>query len=347
MQMMHRTPSRTRKRVLILVALWLIGMAGSAAAEVELGMNYSWWRFALKSPAECKARPASVFHGNWIVDQYHSPEVRQTVRDQLRAMRAGGFTRLRTLIFHRRPINDQLSGALLSATGDLSPRDRKNIGEFVGDIARAGYRGLEIGFGFVEQNSLFCRKQDWGDCFEPARIEENWRFISQIADTANAAAGAMTLRFDLQNEGCPAPSMRAAAVRNAAHYLTTIAARFQARFGPIWLISCADSPRAQRATLMADQLGQAALSPRFIEIHTYRTDAARVFEALDGADALAQRLDASLILGEMRYHSAEQNAIVRDWLQRRPRSRLREVYQWPLRDPSSKCHMDSGPPFSP
>lgn len=345
---MQCTPSRGRKRGAILVALWLTGLAGgTAAAEVEVGMNYSWWRFTPKTPAECEARPASVFRGNWIVDQYHSPEVEGAVRDQLRTMRAAGFTRLRTLVFHRRPIADQLTGALLSATGDLSPRDRKSVGEFVGDIARAGYRGLEIGFGFVEQNSLFCRKQDWGDCFESTRIEENWRFISQVAETARAAAGSMPLRFDLQNEGCPAPSMRAPAIANAAQYLTTVAARFQARFGSNWLISCADSPRSQRAALMVNQLGRAGLSPRFIEIHTYRAQPARVVEALDGADDLAERLGASLIVGEMRYHSAEQNAIVRDWLQRRPRSRLREVYQWPLHDPSSRCQMDSGPPFSP
>ena len=66
---------------------------------------------------------------------------------------AAGFTELRTIVAYRRPVRNQLSGALMSTTGDVSPRDRQNVRAFVGDIARAGYRGLEIVYGFMEQNS--------------------------------------------------------------------------------------------------------------------------------------------------------------------------------------------------
>ena len=107
----------------------------------------------------------------------------------------------------------------------------------------------------------------------------------------------MPLRFDLSNEACPASNMLPATIAtHAGRYLTTIAGRFEAQFGSNWLISCPESPRSERAALMVKLLLDAGLSPRFIEIHTYRTDPSWVFGALDGANSLAQRLDATLIL---------------------------------------------------
>ena len=341
-----KAPGIRLRRWLAVVAA-LVSGAASAAAQVEIGMNYNWWRFAPKSPIECETRPASVWQGNWILDQYQLPAVRRIVQGQLRSMRAAGFSRLRVMVTHSRPAKNHLSGALQSATGELSPRDAANVRAFVGDIAGAGYRGLEITYGFLEANALYCKRHNWGDCFEPSRTEENWRFISEVAQITSSAAGGMPLRFDLNNEACPAPSMPPATIANASRYLTTIARRFQARFGQNWLISCADSPNAQRAALMVRELSQGGLSPRFIEVHTYRTDPRFVSGVLDGANGLAQRLDGTLILGEMRYHSAEEMGIVRHWLQAHPQSRLREIYEWPLHDPTTGCRMDAAPPYTP
>ena len=61
-------------------ALALLASAGSAIAQVEIGMNYSWWRFDPQKLAECQTRPGMVWQGDWIIDQYHRPDVRETVQ---------------------------------------------------------------------------------------------------------------------------------------------------------------------------------------------------------------------------------------------------------------------------
>src|SRR5438552_1527423 len=73
-------------------ALALLASAGSAIAQVEIGMNYSWWRFDPQKLAECQTRPGMVWQGDWIIDQYHRPDVRETVQAQLHSMRVAGFT---------------------------------------------------------------------------------------------------------------------------------------------------------------------------------------------------------------------------------------------------------------
>src|SRR5437868_7502460 len=321
-------------------ALALLASAGSAIAQVEIGMNYSWWRFDPQKLAECQTRPGMVWQGDWIIDQYHRPDVRETVQAQLHSMRVAGFTGLRTIFAYRRPIGNELTGALLSETGDVSSRDANNVRKFIADISAAGYARLEIVYGFLDRNAIFCKQQEFGDCFDSSRTEENWRFISQITEIAKEAAGLMPLRFDLAGEGCPAQNMRAETIANAGRYLSTIAGRFQAEFGPHWLVSCPDSPRSERAGFLIQQLAQAGISPEFIESHSYRADPSWIFGALDGANALARQLGATLILGEMPYHSPNQMQTIQKWLTARPESRLREIYEWPLRDPSSRCGMD-------
>ena len=344
--------SGNNKSPLEKIKLWILAVitllpATAVGADVDVGMNYSWWRFEPATLAGCKSRPASVFRGNWIVDQYQSADVRQIVQTQLRQMRAAGFSRLRTLIYHRRPTNDRSSGALISEDGAVVPGDRETLRSFFSDIASAGYRGLEITYGFVEQNSLYCHKNKWGDCFDPRRTDENWRFVADVAETALGVAGMPELRFDLANEGCAAPSMPAETIANAGRYLRTVAARFGERFGDQWLVSCADSARAERVALLIQQLAEINLRPRTIEMHTYSTDAGHLHGELEAANAIAQRLDAALVVGEMRYHSSDENDLLLGWLRSQPQTQLREIFEWPLRDPSTGCGMDVGPPFTP
>lgn len=321
------------------------------AALIGIGINYNWYSFRLESPHDCRANAESRSAGAWILPHYGDPAVRATVQRQLTAMRASGFTTLRTLIFHDRS-TDVEDDSLTSLDGSLTPADARKLHDFVGDVARAGFRSLELGPVFVEENSLYCKRKTWGDCFDRRRTAENWRFISSVAATSIDAAGTMSLRFDLGNEEAPDPRMPAPTLQNAKAYLGTIAARFQTAYGRRWLISTARSDASNasetvdRLNLLVADLAAAGVRPPFLEVHTYSSDGNDLKQSLDDAQRIAQPIDANVILGELPYHSAVQAKTVASWITRNPDSRLVDVLQWP-EDPTQVCGIDPAPPYTP
>jgi hypothetical protein len=333
---------------LVVAFLLLMFDVACEAAEVRLGINYVSWRLDPQRIAECPVHPAAVFWDNGILPQYNDPNVRQIVRRQLSSMRQAGFTSIRTRLSFRHPVKDRFEGPFSSTDGTLAAQDRRKIQDFTSDIAAAGFEQLEVSFGFGRaENSPVCRRQQWGDCFEPKRTDENWRFIDGATEATLSAVGQTAVRFDLLNEGCPAPSMPAATLLNSKRYFQTIAGRFQNKFGKDWLVSCANSAGSVRLRVMLDDLKEVGLTPKYVEIHSYKTDRHELEDSLSAAETMAEQIGAQLIIGEMRYHSAEQTATIKDWLSRTPRSRLVDVMQWPLANPSTKCPMDTPPPYSP
>jgi hypothetical protein len=333
---------------ILIAAIALLATAGPCRADVALGINFNWWRLDQRQIADCPGHPAAVLWGNGILSQYKQPEVRQAVKQQLTVMRQAGFTTLRAILNFRHPGPDRHEGPLVSTDGSLTETQRQSVREFVGDIAGAGFRTIELVPGPASrENNIYCRRNTWGDCFEPQRTEENWRFIVDTVEAATAAVGPHGLRFDLSNEACPAPNLAPATLANAKRYIQTIASRFSARFGDQWLFSCADSNNAVRLRLLLQDLGEAGLRPRYVEIHTYRTDPDELEKKLTAANEMAAGIGAELIIGEMRYHSTEQVEAIKAWLVRNPGSRLAEVLQWPLAQPKTRCPIDTPPPYTP
>ncbi len=337
-------------RMAALGALIVLSTSGAVAgSSIEIGMNYDWWRFTPRTEDECRAHPATAFHGNWLLPQYQIEAVRDTVKTQLREMRDAGFTVLKIFVLHRRP---NLGGAVdyfLSADGSLAASDKVKLQRFVSDIAAAGFKHLEVAFGFADQNAPFCRHELWGDCFEPNRTEENWRFISGATEAVTQVKDGLSLVFDLTNEGaCAAANMPPSTLLNAKRYVQTIAGRWQSQFGDSWVFSCPNSLGATRNNLLAEQLGEAGLRPKYVEIHNYENDARRVNLTLDGLQKLAERLNAHAIFGEMQYDSENKSAIIRDWLKQHPESRFSAMMMWPLREAvKGGCQMDVAPPYTP
>ena len=64
-------------------------------------------------------------------------------------------------------------------------------------------------------------------------------------------------------------------------------------------------------------------------------------------EALAESIDAHVILGELRYHSIAQAAALSQWIAQNPRSRLIDLIQWPEYDPSRSCEINPSPPYTP
>ncbi|MBV8372625.1 MAG: hypothetical protein JOY69_05140, partial [Candidatus Eremiobacteraeota bacterium] len=270
----------------IVFAVALTAYAVSDASEIGIGINYNWWAFTRMSLHDCRAQDQPRTVPQWILPAYDRVPVRHAVREQLTKMRRAGFASLRIIVFYGHDTRPDPS-AFTSLTGDVKPADRMKLANFVGDIARAGFRSLEVVPDFGAENALFCRNRQWGDCFDPRRIGENWRFIAQVSQTAIAAAGRMRVRVDIANEKAPDPAMPAATLQRAKTYLQTIAGRFQRRFGARWLVSVARSGHSDpvetsnRLNLLAADLAEARLVPKFLELHEYSDDPQDVQESLD------------------------------------------------------------------
>jgi len=323
------------------------------AAHVGIGINYIWWKLAPVSHARCVADDAARNEGEWFLPVYDRPQVRAAVRAQLRAMRSAGFTTLRVLVFFYRTTDASSTDSFTSTDGSIAPADRAKLHDFVADVASARFARLEIVPSFQAENWLYCRNKVWGDCFDAARTAENWRFVQTVARIAFAAAGATRLRFDLANEGAPDPSMTPATLAKAKAYLDYVATRFAREFGGGWTISAARSDAAppgeteSRLTLLLADLAAAGLTPKVLELHTYAPAASDVTLSLDEAGAVAGRIGAALVLGELRYHSVAQADAIGEWLRANPRARVADLIQWPEYDPSSVCELDPVPPYTP
>jgi hypothetical protein len=341
-------------RTFCALALILLAFAipQHARAAISLGINYNWWKFSLATLRDCKAEGDPRTTGVWILPSYDDPKVRSTVNKQLHAMRASGFTTMRIVIFHDRE-TDPDPTSFVSMDGSIARADRRKLHDFVGDIAAAGFTTLEIVPDFGAENWLYCRNAVWGDCFEPSRTAENWRFIEQATQTALSGAGGMRVRVDLANEQAPDPAMPPRALAQAKTYLQTLARRFSSEFGDRWLISAArsdDSTAAEtrdRLELLVKDLAAAGLTPKFLELHDYSFDGNDMQQSLDALQAIAQRIGARVVLGELAYHNAVQAAAIRGWLARNPASRIVDLIQWPEFDPRQACAMDPLPPYTP
>jgi Calcineurin-like phosphoesterase len=339
-------------RLFLILLLATLATSAGARAGVGIGMNYNWYKLTLESLHDCKAGQEPQTAGSFILPHYDDARVRATVKRQLRAMHAAGFSSLRILVFHYHD-TDPSDDSFVSTDGSIAPADKAKLRAFVGDIAAAGFSTLEVAPAFQAENELFCREKSWGDCFDVKRTDENWRFISEVVQVVRPAAGSMALRYDLGNEQAPDPRMPARALQQAKAYLQTIAKHFQAAHGDDWLFSVARSDKSppsetsDRLELLLADLAEVDLHPKYLELHTYSADASDMQASLDRANAIAQRTGAKLILGELRYHSAAQASAIGSWLAKNPGSALVDVMQWPELDPSHICAIDPPPPYVP
>ena len=349
----QRSRCLMRTRTLLALRSPLAGIAAAAcllstavaADKVKLGINYNWFQLRADQVPDCGAHPAWVLFGGGIIQQYHDRGIRDQVRGQLARMHGAGFATMRIILHASHLPADHKEGLIHTASGDISGEDQENIRNFTADVAAAGFQGLEVAFGFQQEGKIFCKQQEWGDCFDPLRTDANWRFIDSATGLVKAAAQSMSLRFDLNNEGCIAPSMPAATRTHAKAYLATIATRFREKYGnDEWLVSCPDSERGIRLRALLDGLRESGLKPKFVEIHTYKEDPGHVTDVVAAANDMAREIDAKVILGELRYHSGVQEKIVHDFI-RAPGSRIIEVLQWPLADQESRCPIDVQPPY--
>jgi hypothetical protein len=168
---------------IVLIAIALVILCSSALAQYQSpgGSNYGWYNID-----GCNREPYGVIY-NYDVAQ-------ATIDSQLQAMYANGQRRLTIPIYHARGLN---SGTIMDSTGgDLSPRFRNNLTNFLNNVRQTGFS--EIIITFNPQSSNW--PPQW-TVFHEDIYQENLNLIINLRSII--ANSGLPYRIDLLSEGTP------------------------------------------------------------------------------------------------------------------------------------------------
>jgi hypothetical protein len=344
-----RRPTMSILRMALLSAIWLTGAVGAGAADrVLLGINYTHYRLDKEALSQCdRVRNGPLSQGG-IISQYEQPKLRSVVTGQLTAMRGAGFEAVRTFVWYRSQAPDAKRG-LISSRPEALETKLENVTEFVADVAAAGFSQLVLVFGPVGENSPYCRREQWGDCFDESRRGENWNTIVRVREAAlRGAAGKIDVHFDLSNEACPSRFIKNVYAGNSERYIKDIYARYVGTFGSRDVrISCAVGDSKDRLGKLLEIYRQVGHLPPVAEIHSYDADPATFYRQLKEAHEVLAGTNMKLVLGEVLFQNLAQAAVLNSFMTLHSDHRITGIFQWPLSVPGSQCGQDVEPPFSP
>ncbi len=346
---------QTLRRTLILVLSAMLALAYAQRASSSqtpplLGVTFTHYKLQRAAIGACHPKgpggDPSPLKGNAIIPQYSDPVVRATVREELAETRRAGIETIRSLLWFSNRWPNAVDGPLPSDPALLTEEVVSKVENFAHDVAAAGFKRLTVAFGPLGKNSPSCRRLTWGDCFEPERTKENWRFISVMRKAIARGAGrALNVEYDIAVEACPSPYLSPSSRGQLINYVKTVLSRYAGEFGLKDVrVSCADGPG--RMAEMVDIYRSLGFYPRFAEYHTYKRNPEALKNTLNEVSSAIEGTGMELVLGEMLYHNHEQATVISDFLHHHP-GVIAELIQWPVKDFDNKCTMDVEPPFTP
>ncbi|HYD07102.1 MAG TPA: hypothetical protein VEC60_15305 [Reyranella sp.] len=327
----------------LLAALASLALVGPAAAQSKLpafGMTYTYLDVDTSKVAECGVSRGATMKAGAFLPRYDQPGVRDGVRAALTQMHRSGFREIRTLIWF---------GKIKEGSRDWfdvadPARAARLVRQYQEDVAAAGFTGALLVFAPQRTSDPICRTKDWGDCFDEQSLGASSDFIVAIRQ-ALTDKPPVPVRYDLAAESCP-PDRPPLLKKTLETYVRGIVARYTALFpNDQTSVSCSiyyfDALGAQRTT---DRL-YAGAGPSFYLLATYRETNLDTSAAL--GRLLRDRPDKSkpFVVSEINYNDREHLALVLDSFAA-AKVPLQSVYFWPLHDKTTKCHMDTAPPYT-
>jgi len=305
-----------RMTAFALLLVTLSAGAGSAATSRPpplLGANFIRYE---ETPPQCG--------GPTIVYYYDRPDVRETVRQQLAAMRAAGMRAMRLIFYHA----SQAAPNLVPSTGGrLAEPYRTNLVHYLQDLRAAGFASMTIAFNPWAANDPI----GYTDvAYDPSLFEENWQFIRDVRPLVKQY-GPATTRLDLLAEGAAdywQPRL--------LDYATEMWKRYVDEFGnadaTISAITNPGTPGGSGSRLQTFIPALRATGrplPTWFDVHPSWSAAA--LTDLRGVDAYlsSEGLTQPLIIAELAYNNPENAAAVAAFMRESARPVL-EVMEWPL-----------------
>jgi hypothetical protein len=306
-----------------------------------VGVNYTHYSFP-----GCQFPGRRELSDTAILTNYHEDGVRNKVHRQLFEMRRNGATSLRTIIWHMTDPGRQRWGPVPSAGGKLGEPYRTNLMHYAREVRRYGFARLTIAFGPRASNDPRSPRAPGHPSYDPAKFEENWRFIQDVRSIVKRY-GPRKTRFDILNEGAVskyAPRSRIATVRK---YLRDMYTRYVRTFGnrdvSVSVIPARYSQdRGNRLQSLISTLNSTRLgAPRWFDLHIGYT-AGEAEHSLRNSQAVLRRngLPARIVVGETAYNDRRIARVIRRF--RNEGGRVEEVNSWYIRR-TKKCNVS--PPY--
>ena len=304
-------------RVTAFALLLVVLCAGAASATSRqpplLGANFIRYE---ETPPHCG--------GPTIVYYYDRPDVRETVRRQLAAMRAAGMRAMRLIFYHA----SQAAPNLVPSTGGrLAEPYRTNLVYYLQDLRAAGFASVTVAFNPWAANDPI----GYTDvAYDPSLFEENWQFIRDVRPLVKQH-GPPTTRLDLIAEGAAdywQPRL--------LDYATEMWKRYVDEFGnadaTISAITNPGTPGGSGSRLQTFIPALRQPGARFRPGSTsIRPGLRRRSRDLRGVDEYlsSEGLTQPLIIAELAYDNRENAAAVAAFMRESTRPVL-EVMEWPL-----------------
>lgn len=306
-----------------------------------IGVNYAHYAF-----------PGCVSHGRGtdtgILDNYHEDGIRDQVHGQLFQMRKNGVTSLRTVIWHLSELGRRhFWGPVPSAGGTLREPYRSNLIDYVQEVRRFGFARLTITFAPRESNNPRSPTRPGGPEYDPAKFDENWRFIQDVRSIVKRY-GPRDTRFDLLSEGAVANYAPKDRIRRVMPYVRRMWTNYVRKFGKRDVTVSAISARSildwgNRLQNLINALKSTGLGqPRWYDIHIGYTPS-EAEHGLRDSDAVLRRnhLSQPVVVGETAYNDRRIARTIRRF-RRSHRRRIEEVDAWPTRW-TKRCNVS--PPY--
>jgi hypothetical protein len=306
-----------------------------------VGVNYTHYDFP-----GCVSRGQGTDTG--ILNNYHQDGIRNQVHRQLFQMRKNGVTSLRTVIWHlSEPLSRHQWGPLPSAGGTLREPYRSNLIDYVREVRRFGFARLTITFGPRESNNPRSPVGPGGRKYDPAKFEENWRFIQDVRSIVKRY-GPRKSRFDLLSEGAVADFAPRDRIRRVTAYVRKMYTNYVRKFGKQDVTVSVIPARSildggNRLQNLINALNSTSLGqPRWYDVHIGYTPSEAAY-ALRNTDAVLRRnrLSQPLVVGETAYNDPRIARVIKRF-RRDGGRRIQEVNSWYIRW-TKKCNVS--PPY--
>ena len=290
------------------------------------GSDYGWYQ--LDSP--CIREPYGVV--------YNYDTATATINTQLQQMYANGQRRLRIPIYFARGIN---TGTIMDSTGgNLSPRFRGNLTNFLAAIKAAGFVEIEVSFNPQSNNQPI----NWST-FSSDYYNENWTLIQNLRPII-AAAG-IPYHIDLLNEGIPPLSSPGYAP--LLQYDQMLWNDYVAAYGSSDTIGFSIIADAAHANSVSQVYAKSAYgnpgAPPIFDVHIYDETGTSFATAYSSLTSQGYK-GVDWIIGEAYYNDATEAASLRQQITSTGQTVL-FLTQWPLTSgPSCSPDVNVAPPVN-
>lgn len=318
-----------------------LSLAQSAGAT-DFGINYAVTATDTTLTPNCDKDSNANVHQKFVLPRYEQP-TEKTAREQLKGIHDAGFHTIRSIV--QLYPGAHPSGDLVN-TGKIDDSVLDPIKQYVGDVRDAGFKAFILAFGTQGTANAACKKNEWGDCFDPSTIPASVAAEAKIIAAVRSVKG-ISLRVDLLNEACVSAAVPKIANDNFAQYIRAAAKMHATSFPDVpATVSCQLERTPDGLATVARLFAENGDHVGFFDIHAYPQSNHKEPEMLQRAAASLQNDKTPIIVGETTYGDLQYRQFITDGYRAAFHHDPPELLFWPLHSVATHCNFDVPQPYT-